>query len=62
MRNWKTTVCGVAVIVGAIANTTVSVLDPGSTRQPLSVPELIALIATGVGLIVAKDGKEKEGE
>lgn len=47
MRNWKTTLSGIASIIAGI---TLYVNDP------LKINEAIGLIVVGVGFFVAKDG------
>ena len=58
MKNWKTTLAGLLVIVGALTG---PITDPS---KPVG-PELIAQILAGVGLIASKDhdvtgGKRKQ--
>ncbi len=45
MKNWQTTIAGVAVVIAALALI--------KTKGPTT--ENIAMLATGAGLLVAKD-------
>lgn len=47
MRNWKTTLSGVALIIGALAM---------YVNDPLKINEAIGGIIAGIALVFAKDG------
>lgn len=54
MRSWKTTVAGIAGVVAAIASAVQAQLD----GDPATVPDWAAvgaLLATGIGLLLARD-------
>ena len=54
MKNWKTTVIGVCMIVGAVAMAVIASID----GDPTTIPDwgvLWATITGGAGLIMAKD-------
>lgn len=52
MKNWKTTVLGVATIVATVANAVVALLKTGQMPDLLTTS---AAITAGWGLIAAKD-------
>jgi hypothetical protein len=54
MKDWKTTLAGIATIVGALCAAVVNVHD----KQPVNMPVLFASITAGVGLIKAADSKQ----
>lgn len=54
-RNWKTTVCGVLMIVGALCGAGVALLDGDPSTAP-NLTLIIATITAGVGLSLSKDG------
>ena len=47
MRNWKTTLSGIALIIGAVAM---------YVNDPTKLNEAIVGVTAGFGLIFAKDG------
>lgn len=49
--NWKTTLTGICMILAAIANAGMDLLQ----NKPVDFPVTIAAITAGVGLIMAKD-------
>ena len=49
--NWKTTLTGILMVLGAIANAGMDFLQ----GKPVDFPVTIAAITAGVGLIMAKD-------
>lgn len=49
--NWKTTLTGICMILGAIANAGMDYLQ----GKPVDLPVTIAAITAGIGLIMAKD-------
>ena len=53
-KNWKTTVVGIALLVGAVATAVVALLD-GDPSTSLDIGSIIAALS-GVGLLAAKDG------
>jgi hypothetical protein len=53
MKDWKTTLAGVATILGALCAAVVNVHD----KQPVNMPVLFASLTAGVGLIKAADSK-----
>ena len=50
MENWKTTLSGIASIIGAVAMW---------VNDPLKINEAIGLLVIGIGLIFAKDATTK---
>lgn len=57
MKNWKTTILGILVIVVAVANGGIAILD-GDPATNLDIASIIGVI-TGSGLIVARDAVNK---
>jgi len=60
MKNWKTTVCGVSIILGVICAAIASLTDNDPSTMP-DIPTIITtIVATlgGMGLILARDGKD----
>lgn len=53
MKNWKTTISGIASIVSAIAM---------YVNDPLTINEAIGLVVIGFGLIFAKDNNVTGGD
>jgi len=54
MKSWKTTVAGIAGVIAAIASAVQAQLD----GNPATVPDwgvVIALLASGLGLLLARD-------
>jgi hypothetical protein len=49
MNNWKTTLSGIASIIGAVAM---------YVNDPLKINEAIGLLIVGFGLIFAKDSEK----
>lgn len=56
MKSWKTTASGIAVIVAALANAAVSMLDNNPSTNP-DWNALFVAVAAGVGLVIARDNK-----
>lgn len=57
MNSWRTTVAGVAVILSALS-TAVQLLFDGNPQTNPDFNILAAQIATGVGLLVARDNNK----
>jgi len=57
MNSWKTTVAGISVILSAVA-TAVQLLFDGDPQTNPDFNILAAQIATGVGLLVARDNSK----
>ncbi len=55
--NWKTTLLGVATVLGALSNALVALFDESAMTNP-DWPLTFAAITSGFGLIVAKDGNK----
>ena len=53
MKDWKTTLAGIATILGALCGAGLNLYH----GQPVNVPVLVATIGAGVGLIKAADSK-----
>ena len=56
MNNPKTTILGWLVLIGAVINSAVGILDSDPTTN-LDIAEIIAALA-GLGLIAAKDNNK----
>lgn len=57
MKNWKTTACGISIIVGAIAAVVMAYTDSDPSTVP-DIPIVITTIIAAAGLILARDGKD----
>lgn len=53
-KSWKTTVIGIAVLLGAIASAAIALVD-GDPATTLNLTEILAALM-GLGLIASKDG------
>ena len=51
MKNWKTTLAGIATILVAIGNA----VNQFVSDQPVDLPVLFTAVTAGIGLITAKD-------
>jgi hypothetical protein len=56
MKNIKTTLLGVGVILATIGGALKALFDGDSTTN-IDIPTIIAGVSAGVGLILAKDAK-----
>jgi hypothetical protein len=56
MKNIKTTLLGVGVILATIGGALKALFDGDSTTN-IDIPTVIAGVSAGVGLILAKDAK-----
>ena len=61
MRSWRTTVLGIATIVGAGAAVAKALLDGDPATNP-DWPTLYVAITVGLGLIFARDEKQHEAD
>lgn len=52
MKNWRTSLAGIVAILTAVLK-----LGPDVSTN-LQNPEIIAIVAAGIGLILSKDSKE----
>lgn len=57
VMNWKTTLLGVATVLGALSNALVALFDASATTNP-DWALTFAAITSGFGLIVAQDAKK----
>jgi hypothetical protein len=58
MNNWKTTLCGLGMILSALGDAAMAFA--GENR--LNVAEQVALIMGGVGLVLAKDARPRDND
>ena len=56
--NWKTSLLGVATVLGALSNALVALFDESAMTNP-DWALTFAAITSGFGLIVAQDAKKK---
>lgn len=59
MKNFKTTLLGVGVILAAVGGAIKAVLD-GDSSTNVDIPTVVASISAGFGLILAKDAKSSD--
>lgn len=59
MKNWKTTVAGIATIVAGVAGA-VKLWAAGDLSNALTA--LLGGVSAGIGLMTAKDAKTGEGQ
>ena len=59
MKNFKTTLLGVGVILAAVGGAIKAVLD-GDPATNVDIPTVVASISAGFGLILAKDAKSAD--
>ena len=60
-RSWRTTLVGVLMILGLVANAGVTILD-GDPATTVDLKILLAGLGVGWGFIVARDQKAHEEE
>lgn len=53
-KSWKTTVIGIAVLLGAIASAAIALVD-GDPTTTINISEIVAALV-GIGFIASKDG------
>jgi hypothetical protein len=61
MKNIKTTLLGVGVILATIGGALKALFDGDSTTN-IDIPTVIAGVSAGVGLILAKDAKADDAK
>jgi hypothetical protein len=61
MKNIKTTLLGVGVILATIGGALKALFDGDSTTN-IDIPTIIAGVSAGVGLILAKDAKADDAK
>ena len=59
MKNFKTTLLGVGVILAAVGGAIKAALD-GDPTTNADIPTIVASISAGFGLILAKDAKSAD--
>lgn len=59
MKNFKTTLLGVGVILAAVGGAIKAAFDGDATTN-VDIPTVVASISAGFGLILAKDAKSSD--
>lgn len=61
MKNFKTTLLGVGVILAAVGGALKAVFD-GDPATNIDIPTVVASVSAGFGLILAKDAKSDDAK
>jgi hypothetical protein len=61
MKNFKTTLLGVGVVLSTVGGALKALFD-GDAATNVDIPTVIAGVSAGVGLILAKDAKADEAK